>query len=196
MENNNNDIKIKILIVSSEKSAEIIRSGFDSLANNKIEISHTAKDAKKKLSENNFDIIIINSPLSDEFGENLAASVCRKYDALILIMVKKELYNGAVKIADDNGYFCISKPVSKEFLTQTVKILLTAGKKLKKMEKQKEKLETEVDNIKRIRRAQYLLMEKLGMSENEAYKYIEKQSMDLCERKSDVAKRIIMTYEI
>ncbi|MBS5737688.1 MAG: hypothetical protein KHW62_06715, partial [Clostridiales bacterium] len=96
MENNNNDIKIKILIVSSEKSAEIIRSGFDSLANNKIEISHTAKDAKKKLSENNFDIIIINAPLSDEFGENLAASVCRKYDALILIMVKKELYNGAV----------------------------------------------------------------------------------------------------
>ena len=194
MENNNNDIKIKILIVSSEKSAEIIRSGFDSLANNKIEISHTAKDAKKKLSENNFDIIIINAPLSDEFGENLAASVCRKYDALILIMVKKELYNGAVKIADDNGYFCISKPVSKEFLTQTVKILLTAGKKLKKMEKQKEKLETEVDDIKRIRRAQYLLMEKLGMSENEAYKYIEKQSMDICERKSYVAKRIIMTY--
>lgn len=196
MENNNNDIKIKILIVSSEKSAEIIRSGFDSLANNKIEISHTAKDAKKKLSENNFDIIIINAPLSDEFGENLAASACRKHDASILIMVKKELYNDAIKIADDNGYFCISKPVSKEFLTQTVKILLTAGKKLKKMEKQKEKLETEVDDIKRIRRAQYLLMEKLGMSENEAYKYIEKQSMDLCERKSDVAKRIIMTYEI
>ena len=115
---------------------------------------------------------------------------------LILIMVKKELYNDAIKIADDNGYFCISKPVSKEFLTQTAKILLTARKRFKKMEKQKEKLETEVDNIKRIRRAQYLLMEKLGMSENEAYKYIEKQSMDLCERKSDVAKRIIMTYEI
>lgn len=196
MENNNNDIKIKILIVSSEKSAEIIRSGFDSLANNKIEISHTAKDAKKKLSENNFDIIIINAPLSDEFGENLAASACRKHDASILIMVKKELYNDAIKIADDNGYFCISKPVSKEFLTQTAKILLTARKRFKKIEKQKEKLETEVDNIKRIRRAQYLLMEKLGMSENEAYKYIEKQSMDLCERKSDVAKRIIMTYEI
>ena len=197
MGNNNNDTKIKILIVSSEKrSAEIIRSGFDSLTNNTTEISHTAKDEKKKLSENNFDIIIINAPLSDEFGENLAASACRKHDASILIMVKKELYNDAIKIADDNGYFCISKPVSKEFLTQTVKILLTAGKKLKKMEKQKEKLETEVDDIKRIRRAQYLLMEKLGMSENEAYKYIEKQSMDLCERKSDVAKRIIMTYEI
>ena len=70
------------------------------------------------------------------------------------------------------------------------------NEEVQKIEKQKEKLETEVDNIKRIRRAQYLLMEKLGMSENEAYKYIEKQSMDLCERKSDVAKRIIMTYEI
>ena len=49
MGNNNNDTKIKILIVSSEKrSAEIIRSGFDSLTNNTTEISHTAKDAKKK----------------------------------------------------------------------------------------------------------------------------------------------------
>ena len=128
--------KIKTLIVSSEeKSVEFIRSCFNGISNSEIKISAAERDAEKELSEREFDIVIINSPLEDGSGKKLAALTAKICDAQILLIVKKDLYNNAVKTADENGYFCVSKPMSKDFLSQTIRLLSTMAKKVKKMEK-------------------------------------------------------------
>ena len=62
--------------------------------------------------------------------------------------------------------------------------------------KKTETLKSEVAELKIVDRAKFLLMDKLGLSEEEAHKHLEKQAMDLCIRKSDAAKRVIMTYEM
>ena len=51
-----------------------------------------------------------------------------------------------------------------------------------------------MEEIKLIGRAKLLLITKLSFTEEEAHKYIEKQAMDRCVKKSVIAYDIIKTY--
>lgn len=52
-------------------------------------------------------------------------------------------------------------------------------------------LDEKMAEIRTISRAKILLVEKKGMTENEAHKHIEKQAMNLCITKLEVANKII-----
>lgn len=189
--------KNKVLIVSSiSKSTEFIISGLDKEIYSPIDKALSASEAKKKLSEENFDIVIINAPLSDEFGESFAETTVKNHNCSVMIVVKKDLYAKISTQAENAGILCVSKPISKEFFTQSVRFMIAVNNRIKMLGKRTETLKTEVETTKLISRAKCLLIEKLAMSESEAHKYIEKQAMDLCVKKTEIAKRIIVTYEI
>ncbi len=52
-----------------------------------------------------------------------------------------------------------------------------------------------MEEIRLVNRAKWILIDVLGMSENDAHRYIEKQAMDRCVTKAEVARGIISTYE-
>ena len=49
--------------------------------------------------------------------------------------------------------------------------------------------------IRSVNHAKWLLIERTNMSESDAHRYIEKQAMDSCVKKSEIAENIIKTYE-
>ena len=84
----------KVLIVSS--SDKFVRPMLDMLPEKMFEPIETASDvaqARRKLLEREFDIVIINSPLRDEFGTKLALDICQKSSAGVLLFVKAEHYS-------------------------------------------------------------------------------------------------------
>ena len=192
------DKKYTVLIVSSSgKSTDFIkRSGADAEVFEKPETATTAAEAKTMLSAKKFDTVIINAPLDDESGTELAKAVTANYGAACLLIVKKEDYKEAVADVEPYGTACISKPMSREAISQASRILIAMKNIIDSSGKKTETLKTEVAELKIVDRAKFLLMEKLGLSEEEAHRHLEKQAMDLCIRKSDAAKRVIMTYEM
>ena len=52
-----------------------------------------------------------------------------------------------------------------------------------------------MEEIRLVNRAKWLLIDELKMSEPDTHRYIEKQAMDLCVSKREVAEEIIKTYE-
>ena len=50
-------------------------------------------------------------------------------------------------------------------------------------------------DIKIINRAKWALINSLNMSEDEAHRYIEKQAMDKCISKRNIADEILKTYK-
>ena len=192
------DKKYTVLIVSSSgKSTDFIkRSGADAEVFEKPETATTAAEAKTMLSAQKFDTVIINAPLDDESGTELAKAVTANYGAACLLIVKKEDYKEAVADVEPYGTACISKPMSREAISEASRILIAMKNIIDNSGKKTETLKTEVAELKIVDRAKFLLMEKLGLSEEEAHRHLEKQAMDLCIRKSDAAKRVIMTYEM
>jgi response regulator NasT len=64
------------------------------------------------------------------------------------------------------------------------------------LEKEVNRLKDTIETRKIVEKAKGLLMEKLGMSEAEAFHKMQHQSMDKCIPMKQVADAIILTYDI
>ena len=51
-----------------------------------------------------------------------------------------------------------------------------------------------MEEIRQVNRAKWLLIEQLKMTETDAHRYIEKQAMDRCVSRREIAMGIIKTY--
>ena len=66
--------------------------------------------------------------------------------------------------------------------------------RLSGLEKKAVSLEDKMKEIRLINRAKWILIEQLKMTESDAHRYIEKQAMDRCVTRTEIAETIIRTY--
>lgn len=150
--------------------------------------------ARRKLLEMPYDIVLINAPLPDDFGMQLAIDTCMSSGAGVLLLVKNDLYNEIYSKAVSNGVVTLSKPTSLQMITQNLRILCATRERLRQMEARQLTVEEKIQEIRLVNRAKWLLIEHLDMTESDAHRYVEKQAMDLRASKSEVAENIIKTY--
>ena len=62
------------------------------------------------------------------------------------------------------------------------------------VEKKTLSLEDKMQEIRIINRAKWILISELKMTEADSHRYIEKQAMDRCVSKREIAEGIIRTY--
>ncbi len=155
----------------------------------------SVSEAKRRLLEQAFDIVLINAPLPDDFGMRLAIDVCSDSDAGVLLLVKRELYNDIYARVVGYGVMALAKPVSVQTVSQTLPILCATRERLRRMEAKQATVEEKIEEIRLVNRAKWQLIECLSMTEGEAHRYIEKQSMDLRISKREVAENILKTYK-
>ena len=63
------------------------------------------------------------------------------------------------------------------------------------MEKKTASIEEKMEEIRLVNRAKWLLIGQLKMTETEAHRYIEKQAMDRCVTRREIAESILSTYK-
>ena len=185
-----------VLIVSS--SEKFVRPMLDLLPEKMFNPVVTASDvaqARRKLLENEFDIVLINTPLRDEFGTRLAFDICQKSSAGVLLFVKAEHYPDITAKVMPYGVLTISKPTSPSMIMQSMQMLCSTRERLRIMEKKNASVEEKIEEIRIVNRAKCLLIEQLKMTEPEAHRYIEKQAMDRCVTRRTIAENIILTYK-
>ena len=152
-------------------------------------------EGKRKLLEQNYDIVLINAPLPDDFGMRLAIDICNTSGAGVLLLVKSELYNDIYSQVVEYGVMTLSKPTSLAMVAQSLRVLCATRERLRKVEERQATVEEKIQEIRLVNRAKWLLIERLCMTEAEAQRHIEKQAMDLRVSKREVAGCIIETYQ-
>lgn len=96
----------------------------------------------------------------------------------------------------DSGFVFMTKPLNKAVLINTIDLMIKNRKKIKQLEKEIEDLKTTIDTRKEVEKAKGLLMKNLNLTEAEAFKRIQKQSMDRGIPMREIAKAIILAYDI
>ncbi len=91
-------------------------------------------------------------------------------------------------------YAYITKPFNPEQVYQILEFVIMNSGRIHSLSEKIEKLEHTLESRKIIDKAKGLVMEKLNISENEAYGYIRKKSMDLSLSMEKMAQRIIKEY--
>ena len=150
--------------------------------------------AKRAWGERSYDYVIINAPLPDDAGTRFAIDIGSGTDAVVLILVRAEVYDELRDRVVEHGIFTLAKPLSRPSLTQALDWMESARERLRKLEKKSLSVEEKMEEIRIVNRAKWLLISELQMDEPQAHRYIEKQAMDRCISRQEVAEEIVKTY--
>lgn len=154
-----------------------------------------AGEARRMLSAVPYDLVIINAPLADEPGYELAMYLADETPSCVLLIVKSELFDEICYRTEPHGVLTVAKPNARQTFHQAISLLTAMREKLRKMEKKTANLQAKMDEIRIVNRAKWVLIEYLHMNEAQAHRYIEKQAMDMRLTRREVAESLIKTYE-
>ena len=184
-----------VLIVSaSEKLDSQLRALLPGTEYYPVQSARSVGEARRMLLGASFDLVLIHTPLRDDFGTQLAIDVCTDTTAGALLFVKAELYESVNANVLEYGVVTLSMPSASPLVSQSLRMLCAQRERLRYMERKQQSVEEKMEEIRLVNRAKWLLIECLSMTEQDAYRYIEKQSMDQHLTKRKVAENIIKTY--
>ena len=182
----------KALIVSAGNNAN------EYLARHIGELGYTrptiifGKQVNQLGNTNDFEVVIINTPLPDEFGHELGTDAVEKTDAGVILLAKT---GTAEQIADklqDFGVLVLAKPFTSAQFRQAVQI---AAKRLAVLRTENAKLLDKIAQLRLVDRAKCYLIEKKGYTETDAHRLIEKRAMDTRMSRGEVAQEILEQEE-
>jgi len=141
------------------------------------------------------DLVIMDIKMPDLDGIDAARILTEERIAPVLLLTafgQKDLVDRA-KEAGIVGY--IMKPFHESELAPAIEIALTRFEEFRTLEREVEDLKETLETRKLVDRAKGILMDSRGMTEAEAFRKIQKMSMDTRRPMKEIARAIIITYE-
>ena len=160
-----------------------------------VQTASSVAEARRWLADTEFDIVLINTPLPDDFGMHLAIDICTGSGAGVLLLVKNDHYNEIYSKVVRYGVITLSKPTNRQMVAQNLRILCATRERIRQMQAKQATVEEKIKEIRLVNRAKWLLIECLNMTEAEAHRYIEKQAMDLRISRREAAENMIKAYK-
>ncbi len=187
----------RALIVSkSEKAIAFLNDMLKQDRYDDIYICESCTEARRTIAEQDFEICIIDVPLRDEPGSELAIQIAEDWpECQVILLIKADFFEEVTERMEEYGILTVAKPISQTLLWTAIKMTGAVRVRMRKIRKENTKLLQRIEDIRMINRAKLTLMTYLNMSEAEAHRYIEKQAMDLRITKREVAERVLKTYK-
>lgn len=184
-----------LIVSSSQKTFDLLKDVLSGERFSDIYTAESAGEAKRMLLDRDFDIVIVNTPLSDDFGLEFATDITENSHTGVLLLVKNDYYEQISYSAMQCGIYTVPKPTNKFLLIDAIRLICATNKRLRRLEKKTAALSAKMEEIRLVNHAKWTLITALGLTEEEAHRVIEKEAMDARITKGEVARRIIKKYE-
>ncbi len=184
-----------LLVSSSDKGKEAITSALTSTSYSNITAAASGSEARRLICLNEYDLVIINTPLSDEFGHLISIEATEKSLAGVILLVRQDIADGVSEKVEDYGIVVVEKPLVKPLFYQALRLVSISSQRIRNLRNENTRLQTKIEEIRLIDRAKCTLIQYLNMTEEQAHKYLERQAMDMRVSKKKIAQRILNAYE-
>lgn len=182
-----------VLIISGSRGAADALSGFlkETLrcTPKVVESAYQAKMALEK--DASWDLAVINAPLLDESGVELAKYVTQKTAASCILLIRQETVEQLADFPERYQVILLGKPVGKPFLYQVLQAVDVTLRRMLRLYEENRHLEGKIKDIQTIDRAKFMMMQYQGMTESQAHAYLERYAMNQRKRKPIAALEII-----
>ena len=184
-----------LLVSASEKFNTVTASLLPGSEFWPVTIAKSAGEGQRRLLEGSYDLVLVNTPLPDEFGSALAEDACAKTQASVLLLVRRELHDEIYYKVAESGVITLAKPTSEAAMTQMLRTLCSVRERLRRAEEQQVSVEKKIEELRVVNRAKWLLIQRLHMTEEDAHSYIRRQAMDKRVTQREAAEDILRTYQ-
>ena len=138
------------------------------------------------------DLLIMKLPLQDETGiEKVLDLAIRNSRLQTILMVRRDNYEQTAYRCRNEQILVLSLPAQVQILSESVRYMLAIRRNMNACEDEVVRLRTKLSESSNISKAKCLLIERRGMTEEEAHYYLERRAMDRCVAKREIALEII-----
>ena len=186
----------KALIVSAGNNAnEYLARHIGELGYTRPTIVASGGEARRRMDTNDFEVVIINTPLPDEFGHELCADAVEKTDAGVIFLAKAAAAEQLLTPLSEEGVLLVTKPFSNTFFLQAIHMAAASNHRLLLLRQENQRMQEKLAQVRLVSRAKCCLIELGRMTEAEAHRYIEKKAMDPRRDRAEVAQEILDSYD-
>ena len=183
-----------LLVSSAGQLNTALLPFFDAERFEPVTVVDTVSRAQRMLAERDYDLVIINAPLPDDFGRRFAIDVCTDSGRVALLIVRSDIYDETCSAMTPHGVLVAKRPMERSVMEELLDVMCTVRERLRGVQKKTMTLEDKMAEIRQVNRAKWALIRACHMTEEEAHRYIQKQAMDLCVSKKEAAESILKTY--
>ena len=174
-----------IVAFESSQTAERIRDILESGVTASCVLCRTADQVRRAVHKFHITAVVCGFKLADQGAEALFRDL--PPTCAMLVLAPQNL----LELLQEEDIFRLATPVSKGDLTGSVRMLLQMGRRLERTFKPRRSSEEQA----LIDQAKALLMERSGMSEAQAHRFLQKTSMDNSARLVQTAQMILDSAE-
>lgn len=175
----------------NEQAAEKIKYALQRNGYFVTEICTSGSETLRKVRASAPDILIINFDMPDTTGLEVATIVGDENLCSVILFITSSQREFCVDLVEDYDITLHVKPINKTALFSTIDVVLQNRRRMSKLSKELFTLKRGMEERKLIERAKGILMKHKSISEGEAYRRIQKMSMDSRVAMRDIAEKIV-----
>jgi response regulator NasT len=142
------------------------------------------------------DIIIMDIKMPDMDGIEAAKTLTEERIAPVVLLSAYSQQDLVQRAREAGVVAYLVKPYREEELAPAIEVALARFQEFKELEAQVTDLQQALETRKLVDRAKGILMDKQGLTEAEAFRKIQKMSMDNRKPMKDVAEAIILAHQV
>ncbi|MGQ9547876.1 MAG: ANTAR domain-containing response regulator [Roseiflexus sp.] len=161
-----------------------------------IGIARTGNEAIELASRLGPDLIVMDIRMPEMDGTEAAARINQQRPTPILMLTAYTDRETIRKAEQAGALGYLVKPVNEAELSPAINIALARFRELQALRAQVHELEESLEARKLIERAKGILMQRLGLSERDAYERLRQRARDKRAKMKDIAQAIIEAEEL
>ena len=152
-----------------------------------------AEDAVRLVDKHRPDVVLLAVGLPDGDGVDAARQVMTTMPCPIVLLTSHADTEVASRAVDAGVLAFLVKPLRAEELGPALDVAVSRFRDLEAVRRENEALKQKLEARKLVDRAKGVLMTRLGLSEPEAFRRIQKTAMDTRKTMAEVARALLLT---
>ncbi len=156
----------------------------------------SAAEAPSLVERHRPDVVIMAVGLSDGDGVEAAKAVMDRFACPIVLLTSRTDPSVVERAATAGVMGFLLKPLRSRELGPVLNLAVARFREFEAIRKENERLKKALESRKLVERAKGLLMEREGISESEAFRRIQKASMDHRRPMAELAEAILLSANL
>lgn len=183
------------LVVTAAKNQDAFLSFLSSCGCMGLSLAPSAGEARRRLSRQEYHLVIISAPLPDEFGRDLALHTAEATGSGVLLVTASLQAPEVAADLEQYGVAVIPSPMDRRTVVQALHLLRASRRRLLALREENRRLARRLGEMKLISRAKCALIQYGGFTEEEAHHTLERRAMNRRISRPQAAQEILDAYE-
>ncbi len=141
------------------------------------------------------DVAVLDIKMPNRDGIEVAQALVKEGVCAVVLLTAYALPEFIQRAREAGVFGYLTKPFDPKALEAALQIAVARFQEFRQLQEEVSQLEEELATRKLVERAKGLLMKHYGLSEEEAYRLLQRRSMDTRKPMREVAEAVLMTLE-